>query len=43
MQITDTLLMVRPAAFGQMKKLLQQIFFNQPTRKTDPTSVQQAR
>jgi len=42
MQITDTLLMVRPAAFGANEETAATNFFQSTGRKADPRSIQQA-
>ena len=42
MQITDTLLMVRPAAFGANEETASTNFFQSNDTKTDPRSIQQA-
>ena len=42
MQITDTLLMIRPAAFGANEETAASNFFQSTDTKTDPRSIQQA-
>jgi hypothetical protein len=42
MQITDTILMIRPAAFGANEETAATNFFQSPDTKTDPRSIQQA-
>src|SRR6187401_1991251 len=42
MQITDTILMIRPAAFGANEETAATNFFQSTDTKTDPKSVQQA-
>jgi len=42
MQITDTLLMIRPAAFGANEETTATNFFQSPEIKTDSQSIQQA-
>src|SRR6187200_3670257 len=42
MQITDTILMVRPASFGVNEETATTNFFQSTDMKTDPRSVQQA-
>jgi len=42
MQITDTLLMIRPAAFGANEETAATNFFQSTGVKTDPRSIQQA-
>ena len=42
MQITNTLLMVRPAAFGANEETAATNFFQSTDTKTDPRSIQQA-
>src|SRR6187455_3666614 len=42
MQITDTILMIRPAAFGANEETAASNFFQSTGTKTDPRSVQQA-
>ena len=42
MQITDTLLMVRPAAFGANEETAATNFFQSTDTKADPRTIQQA-
>src|SRR6187401_2940330 len=42
MQITDTLLMIRPAAFGANEETATTNFFQSTDTKADPRSIQQA-
>jgi len=42
MQITDTLLMIRPASFGANEETAANNFFQSTDTKTDPKSIQQA-
>ena len=42
MQITDTILMVRPVAFGANEETASTNFFQSNDTKTDPRSIQQA-
>ena len=42
MQITDTILMIRPAAFGANEETATTNFFQSPTRKLNGQSLQQS-
>jgi len=42
MQITDTILMIRPASFGANEETAATNFFQSPGTKADPRSIQQA-